>query len=125
MKLPVPLDPRPCAGDFLLCGIEKRLAQRRAITEHAFADWRRSMTRKALKARIEEGLFPGEVLVRIRDAQDRDISFFAPIGAVSGREAVTVRLVASNDGQCFIELPGEVYGAGRVVAVREADLTAA
>ena len=40
------------------------------------------MTRKALKAKIEEGLFPGEVLVRIRDAEDRDISFFAPKAAV-------------------------------------------
>jgi len=112
-----------------LCGIEKEVALLPRFSEHAFAKWRLHMTRKALKAKIEEGLFPGEVLVRIRDAEDRDISFFAPKAAVhpaaGGGEVVTVRVISATGAHCLIELPGEVYGAGRIVAVPATDLTAA
>ena len=87
------------------------------------------MTRKALKGEVQDGMFPAEVLMRFRDAAGREVSFFAPSAlvrkAAGGVGAVSVRVISAENGEYLVELPGEVYGAGRVVAVREADLTAA
>ncbi|HML97356.1 MAG TPA: hypothetical protein PKD75_02675 [Tepidiformaceae bacterium] len=87
------------------------------------------MTRKALKGEVHDGMFPAEVLMRFRDAAGREVSFFAPIALVSRSAGavgtVSVRVISAENGEYLVELPGDVYGAGRVVAVRESSLVSA
>lgn len=87
------------------------------------------MTRKALKGEVQDGMFPTEVLMRFRDAAGREVSFFAPSALVrelaGGTGTVSVRVISAEDGEYLVELPGDVYGAGRVVAVRESSLVPA
>jgi hypothetical protein len=87
------------------------------------------MTRKALKGEVHDGMFPAEVLIRFRDAAGREVSFFAPIALVresaGGEGTVSVRVISAENGEYLVELPGDVYGAGRVVVVRESSLVSA
>jgi hypothetical protein len=68
----------------------------------------------------KEGLFPDERTVQFADAQGKAISV-----TVSGRKIVIrggipyliVRVLRQEQGAALVLLPGEVYGAGQMVAV--------
>ncbi|MFA7248206.1 MAG: hypothetical protein WC273_01070 [Dehalococcoidia bacterium] len=76
-----------------------------------------------LKGHIQDGPFESEVILTFKDEKGREVSVIAPRSLVGG-QAIRVRILATAAGRSLVELPGDVFGAGQEVTVREEILEA-
>ena len=79
-----------------------------------------STERYALKGAVSEGLFSSERVVSFRDANGKDVSFFAPQALIvdgCAGAVVRVRVLQSEGALRLVSLPGDVYGGGQQVTV--------
>ena len=74
-----------------------------------------------LRGEVADGQFEPEAIFTFRDASGKVISAIASRTLLHrdsrGRESLRVRIMAEGDGYLVVEIPGEVYGATRDVAV--------
>jgi hypothetical protein len=76
----------------------------------------------ALRGKVSDGLFSTEKIVTFLDAVGNDISVVASDRHVLSPGALIVRILGRQGDQLVVELPGDVYGAGRTVLVSESDV---
>lgn len=76
---------------------------------------------KMLRGNISGGMFPDERTVTVRDSSGADIVVVAPAILINGN-SVRVQVIESREGNSLVLLPGDVFGAGQIVTVRDSDL---
>ena len=67
------------------------------------------------------GMFPDEKVVTINDSSGIGIVLVASASLISG-DSVRVQVIDSQDGKSLVLLPGDVFGSGRTVTVRDTEL---
>ena len=75
-----------------------------------------------LRGRVSAGMFPNEKVVLFADVNGESFSVIVPEYAVTvvGEDGlIDVRVLAEGDNVFLVQLPGEVFGAGRVITVRD------
>ena len=83
------------------------------------------MGRQLLKGTVSEGMFPTERSVAFEDHLGNAVSLIIPASAIiqlTDGTFIPVRLVDSDGGLALILLPGEVFGAGKLVTVQGSEL---
>jgi hypothetical protein len=84
------------------------------------------MRTRELRGTVADGGFPDEAIFSFNDRSGADVSVIAPRSFVKQLKGTAGRLrvrVLDRQGALFlVELPGEVFGAGRSVTVDEAVL---
>ncbi len=75
---------------------------------------------------LQDGLFPSQRTITIRDREGREIALVVTAKVIreeGGKGYVLVRIIDSAPGAYLVRLPGEVYGAKHSIVVNEAQLT--
>ncbi len=78
-----------------------------------------------LRGRVLAGMFPNEKVVLVSDVNGQFFSVLVPeyaVTAVGEDGLIDVRVLAEGDDVFLVQLPGEVFGAGRVITVRDSQL---
>jgi hypothetical protein len=78
-----------------------------------------------LKGRVSPGMFPQERAVLLTDFRGSQFTVLAQESEVlerSGQQFVRVQLLGKGEGVALVAVPGEVFGAGRYISVKNEDL---
>jgi hypothetical protein len=79
----------------------------------------------ALRGQVSQGLFDTEAVVSFKDAKGEDVSLLAPSTLIlegPNGQVIRIRVLQRNGNLFLVRLPGEVYGGGPEVTVREDQL---